>query len=343
MIYLRRVPAIISSIASLASACWPSAWKKLNDPSLNAPFFIIGAPRSGNTLLRRILCASQKIHIPPENYEVGRAIMQFKQMQHMEWRLLVRSSLSAIEYHPEFHTFELENLSELAVKLYQTPKEHQNIATILDAFYRYHAQKMGKMEAKLLWGDKTPNLTFWLKEISLAFPSARYIYLLRDGADVVGSFMKSGIEQDAGQASGMLRKLPFASKLFYLPEKKSHADAEFCARRWIAANEAARKHIKKFPQESMTIRYEDLVREPEVQTKRLCGFLNIPYDEAMIGSVTHVQQLGDVATLKHHANVMKPISTDSIGKGRASLSDEARTEIRKIINPHLVASGYEPL
>ena len=41
------------------------------------PFFIIGAARSGNTLLRRVLYAHPEIHIPPETFVLRAAIRKF--------------------------------------------------------------------------------------------------------------------------------------------------------------------------------------------------------------------------------------------------------------------------
>lgn len=45
----------------------------------------------------------------------------------------------------------------------------------------------------------------------------------------------------------------------------------------------------------------------------------------------NVNSLGDVNMRKHHANTLKPINKDSIGKGRKSLSSEEIKMINNII------------
>ena len=45
--------------------------------STTEPLFIIGAPRSGNTLTRRVLMASGQIYIPPETYVIGEILSRW--------------------------------------------------------------------------------------------------------------------------------------------------------------------------------------------------------------------------------------------------------------------------
>jgi len=52
------------------------------------------------------------------------------------------------------------------------------------------------------------------------------------------------------------------------------------------------------------------------------------------------KRLGDVEMRDHHANVLKPISTDSVGKGRSKLSYAQKQEVEKIIGQKLKSLGY---
>src|SRR5438876_7266314 len=58
------------------------------------PFFIVGAPRSGNTLLRRFLTSHPDLSIPPETYVLGSCIKVFRANRHLSWELLVELMLA---------------------------------------------------------------------------------------------------------------------------------------------------------------------------------------------------------------------------------------------------------
>ena len=60
----------------------------------------------------------------------------------------------------------------------------------------------------------------------------------------------------------------------------------------------------------MEIRYEDLVTKPENIIKKH-GFPDIVYDYEMLDHTKQVEKLGDT-NKKHHSNLSKPISSDSI-------------------------------
>ena len=41
-----------------------------------------------------------------------------------------------------------------------------------------------------IWGDKTPQNTYFIKHIFPVYPSAKYVFIVRDGRDVVNSLVK---------------------------------------------------------------------------------------------------------------------------------------------------------
>ena len=52
-----------------------------------------------------------------------------------------------------------------------------------------------------IWGDKSPKNTYKLDDIHSVFPNAKYIHIIRHGADVVHSFLKSGLRNDLVQTA----------------------------------------------------------------------------------------------------------------------------------------------
>lgn len=274
------------------------------------PFFIIGSGRSGNTLLRRILYSSPDIFIPPETYVLGRVVNLFKQNRHLDWKQIVYLILAQFEYHREFETFDL-SLRPLAYELEKAPRGARSLAFLLDSFYQYCAKSKDKAFCR--WGDKTPLNTFFLDEISSIFPHAQYIHLVRDGCDAIPSYVKSGI----------------------------YLDIESAAQRWCDSIKKARKFISENSNNSIEIKYEKLVSEPEIVTRKIRDFLEIDFFEKMLVSDQSIEKLGDVVLRKHHNEVLNPISISGIGKGRSSLSDHDRQLLHKIIERELTELGYE--
>jgi hypothetical protein len=276
------------------------------------PFFIVGSGRCGTTLLRRILQASNQVHIPPETYVLGPAVMVYLRNRHRPWPVVVRSVLSLFEFHPEFDTFGVP-LRPLGLHLIEAPKERRSLALILHRLFVYHGEQTGQRFER--WGDKTPLNSFWLGAIRSVFPDARFIHLVRDGADVAASRLQAGFEEDIVRA----------------------------AQRWKAAVRAVRRFAERHPEVCHEVRYEDLVSAPKEVVSRICSFLDLEFQPGMTEALGHSRDMGDVSRLAHHENVSKPISTSSIGRGRRGLSAKARSELQRVIGADLRRFGYDPL
>jgi len=275
------------------------------------PFFIIGSGRSGNTLLRRILYAHPNIHIPPETYALGQCIRAFRRYRMMPWQDLTYLILSKLEYYPEFGAFQI-SLRPLAEQLLKAPKSNRSLAYILNSFYLYVAKSQGKEGAR--WGDKTPLNTFYLDRILDVFPDAQFIHIIRDGCDVAVSYRQAGIYKDIFSA----------------------------ADRWVASVKAAKLFTKRHPQSVLEIRYENLVSQAGLTAKKVCDFLEIEFYENMLESHSFVSEMGDVPLLQHHQQIMNPISTSNIGKGRQLLTESEKHLLQQKIGKYLSQLGYCP-
>ncbi len=280
--------------------------------SSTAPFFIIGSGRSGNTLLRRIIGAHPDVYIPPETYVLGRLVSLFEQNQHLSWKQIVYLCLAQFEFHHEFDTFGI-SLRPLALELSKVPQASQSLAYIIDEFYKFAASEHNVLFNR--WGDKTPLNTFYLNEILSVFPTAQFIHIIRDGCDVIPSYVKAGI----------------------------YDELEDAAKRWVQSVRLADDFSKQHKGRCFEVRYEELVTHPEEVTKKVCKFLGITFEEAMLNSQGHASQMGDVTARSHHKNVFKPISPESIGKGRRTMSKTAKSRLAVLIGKELEIRGYSAL
>jgi hypothetical protein len=276
------------------------------------PFFIIGSGRSGNTLLRRILYAHPSLHIPPETYVLGRTIRLFQRYCRLPWRDLVFLILAQFQFHEQFFTFNME-LGTLALKLLDIPQKDRSLAKILNAFYCHHAAEQDAVWER--WGDKTPLNVFHLDPIFMVFPQAQFIHLIRDGCDVVASYLRHNLYQDEKTA----------------------------AERWLSAIDAATQVGNRHPDIYLELRYESFVSQPAESVKTICNFLGIEYLPEMLMLGDHIRELGDVSYLEHHYQVGQPISSDHVGNGRQYLTKSQKQTICHIMNPTLTQLGYEPL
>jgi len=274
------------------------------------PFFIIGSGRSGNTILRRILQANPHVHIPPETYVLGDIIKTFKNNANLYWPNLVNLLLSKFQFHPEFETFAVD-LRPLQLELANTPKQNRSLSFFLDSFYRYHARKVAA-KISVRWGDKTPLNTFSLDTIAAVFPNAQFISIVRDGCDVVSSYLKSGI----------------------------YTELDAAASRWRNSIDIIDAFRAKNPSKVIEIYYEDLVTQPEDTSRKVCQFLHLEFTVDMLSSEQQSGNMGDVGMHKHHKNVSKTITGESIGKGRRTLNHQQKKQLHKLLKNHMEKLNY---
>ncbi len=275
------------------------------------PFFVIGSGRSGNTLLRAILCSHPDVSVPPESYVLANMVRKYSRYDYLPWSELVKIVIGELESHQQFYTWEID-MSPVYQRVNGLREEDRTLSKIIDEIYSYYGDK--RFPGWKIWGDKTPINTLRLKWIDPVFPGARYIHIIRDGRDVVRSYLKMGRYEKMDQA----------------------------AMRWKESVEAALEFGRKKGEYYMELRYEDLVSEPERETKRVCRFLDIDFKKEILDHRTRADNLGDVDKLEHHKNVTSPINTKSMGKWRDYFSAEEKKELESLLKDNLERLGYGP-
>ena len=284
----------------------------IRGPEVIRPFFIIGSGRSGSTLLRRILQAHSELHIPPENHALGAAVTVYRRNRGLSWPHLVDLVLGTFQFSHGFEAFGVD-LRPLAGRLHDAPKRERNLAHLLDELYRFHAEAQHQL--CVYWGDKTPLNTFNAFKIASVFPNARFIHMVRDGIDVVESYVRSGL----------------------IP---SYEEA---ARRWSLSVDAAQLVGRRYRSRFLEVRYEDLVREPDQIVRNVCAFLDVGFEPDMLVRTEHAKSMGDVLQYGHHAKALLPISASSVGTGRRVLDRSILETLAPVIGAQLRDLGYESI
>jgi len=273
-----------------------------------SPLFIVGAPRSGNTLTRRVMMASDQIYIPPETYVLGEVLTRWRKWRGLHWRERVWLFSAFFDRHRRFPDFEIDSLAPFVEQACALGEDQQDIYQLIDLFYAFMAREHGFTEAR--WGDKTPWNTVHLKEIVKTYPDAYYLHLKRDGRDVVASQLKSDMR-----------------------------DFDESAKRWVDANASCRQHLKRAKRPALEIAYEDLVSDPETVFRQIFDWADLSFDPDFLTKVP--DRLGDVGRHEHHAAVTRPITASSIGKWKQSLAEDAFQDLPAAFTDMMRDLGYD--
>lgn len=224
---------------------------------MNPFLFIVGCPRSGTTLLRRMVDAHPQIAITRETHWIPDIA---RDVRCIDAEARVTAALPDILHaHPKFGTFGVE-LDELRALAEGAPPY---AAFVESLFERY-----GAGCAKPFVGDKTPGYVRDLPLLHALFPDARFVHLVRDGRDVALSVL--GWERKAEQFE---RRFPIWSE----------SPLVTAALWWRWHVLLGRRDGRALPIGSYyEVRYEELVADPERECRSLMRFLGLEFDDAML-------------------------------------------------------------
>lgn len=281
----------------------------LNSPNNPAPFFIIGAGRSGTTLLRTILNNHPDICIPPESFGFRNGFYKFKSLQNCSWEVLSNAVLKSYSFSKEFFLWDLD-LSPAFDQSKQLPTPNRTLADLIHLVFQSYLN--AKDPTATVWGDKTPLNTYYLEWIFKTFPQAKFINMIRDGRDVVSSLIKANL---TNVQNGCLR--------------------------WNLAVDNARNFESQLSSDNfITIHYEDLVTSPYNTIQSICMFLDIQFNKSMLANDQKTDKMMDVKYYEHFKNLLNPINNQSIGKWEKNLSKNEQNIVSNKLFQNLKLLGY---
>jgi len=195
--------------------------------------------------------------------------------------------------------------------------------------------------------------------VDTILPNAKYLFIVRDGRDVVASALKRwSAPLDLDYILKKARYIPAGDLPYYgthylgnrayrlfSGEKRlafwgprfqgmqellqERSLPEVCAYQWKRCVERAEMDFRRIPaQRVYQLRYEDLVLDPKVEFEKILNFLEMP------GEQTQASPLAKVISAK-------VISTVSVGKWQTDLAAATLTTITPIMQPLLAKYGYE--
>ena len=229
--------------------------------------FLISLPRSGSTLLQKMLARHTAIHTTAEPwlmlhpvYALKDAGIETEYEANFARRALQENFLAGI---PEGEELYLRALRELAATLYSRALE---------------------LSGKPVFLDKTPRYFNIIPELYRIFPKAKFVILRRNPAAVVSSILKTWFKNDGA---------------------KFRADPHY--RDIVRGIRLMNAGVRQLGPQAITVGYEDLVADPGKTLSDLCCRLDLVFDPDMLaysGKEEPRSRFGDQTNVFHHAGAV---------------------------------------
>jgi hypothetical protein len=248
-----------------------------------APYvFMVGVERSGTTILRTMLDMHSRLAMTPESYfpvewlrpHLRRVYEQGGAGDTVDTvdTALLLAELGKHEWFAKWG---------LPLEAVETAWQTNPPRTVPDALSELYGA-YGAAEGKELVGDKTPAFVWEIPLLAAAFPTARFIHVVRDGRDVALAF------------KALEHRPPDT-----LPDGVIY---------WRNHVRAGRRFGEAIPGRYTEVRYEDLLDDPQRELEKLCGFLGLGFE----GQLLDYQSKAEATAATYvgpdvHANLRKPL------------------------------------
>ena len=270
------------------------------------PFFIVGSPRSGTTLLRFMLASHPRLWVPDETGFVPFLRVPPDQTLSPSETARVCRRIGQLN----------RGWDDTAAATSTAVRKQQNLrlGDLLDTLYRSRMADSGAAR----WGDKTPGYILHVPLIARIFPSGQFIHLIRDGRDVTLSAM--------------------AKWRHRFPERL-YMDEIYLIRSWVRAVRCGRAAGAELgPNRYLDLRYEDLAEDPEGTLIRTCSFLGEDFHPDMLHHEALAQR---VISSAGHAEVRDPVSSTRIGRWRTEMTPCHLWAAERVAGNTIAELGYE--
>ena len=235
------------------------------DQRANPFVFVVGCPRSGTTLLQRMLDSHPQLTVANDTHFITRAAKTV--LRDDPNPSLSPELVSAVKNYRRIYRLGLdENAIDLAAENCRTYAE----------FISYLYALRGQMKMKPLSGEKTPDYCRQMPVLRTLFPDSRFVHIIRDGRNTALSTLNWASDSKGPGKWSLWNEDPVGT----------------CALWWHwQAGTGQRDGGAIGSDHYLQVRYEDLVAQPESTLEEISGFLGIPYSEAManyyVGKVRH--------------------------------------------------------
>jgi hypothetical protein len=260
-------------------------------------------------MLRLMLDAHPELAIPGETHflmTLWARRSRYRTDGRLDAEALVRDAMQS-------HQFRYWNIAEESVlRRVRALDGRPTFAAAIEALYMGYADEHGKRR----WGDKTPQYVRSIPQLSEIFEGSRFVHMIRDGRDVALSYLS----------------LPWGPPTLLRAARVWSGD--------VGAGRSAGAELG--PARYHEVRYEELVDAPEPTVRRICSFLALRFDPAMLDYHRAAgERLGARPDRsRDHASTALP-PTPGMRDWRSQMPANQVRSFEAVAGPTLSELGYE--
>lgn len=269
--------------------------------------FIVGTSRSGTSLLRNTLNASEELAITGETHFLGgvssiRCLYEYYSAQGVsqplssEFAKTTRSSHSGLRDRIRRKGNLADHDTALAVAdliyarsdgFWENRKDsvereklvsglqmaNQSDSAVFDLLMSLYAGD------KRIRGEKTPGHVFHVPTLLAWFPEARFVHIIRDLRAVYVSQQKKKMKQKGEKITRrhqLVRKNKRLHEYYVMANISAH---------WIRVMQLDRLYRERYSDRYLSLKYEDFVKDPESSLSGICSFAGVDYSPNMLRQV----------------------------------------------------------
>lgn len=293
--------------------------------------FILGAPRSGTTLLMSMLNCSPEIHVVPENRFFLVYLNHYKNadFQKIEVRKAFAKDFKKYLKHRlqmEGLTFDLWRLDDDIIQAFTLNENIIKYKQAIIALYR-SLQLGGNTKKKAtIFIEKNPIYTQHIHKFLQYNPTIKFIGIIRNFKDAVSSRVKSN--------------------------NRLKQNLQYYANYWRLINNDLHQFASIYKQNMILVHYEDLIKDPDETINRLTQFLCISdnfyysgYQQFYNDIVKEIEAsknfMHKERLLKKFGDLTKPINNSNSGAWRKRLNSKESQLVDLICYTTAQKFGYE--
>ena len=254
------------------------------------PIIIIGCPRSGTSLLFRLLSTSRYLW---STYRESNDIWdRFYKLSNIKFENDVLSDTNLTEELKtfllnEFHKHSLKNyFLGYLIREYFMKRRGLNFLTEVTSNINSTYKNLFVGDYKIV--EKSPRNCFRISFINKLFDECKFIFLKRNGKTNINSLIEGWLAEDKYLRETELKvnlKIKGYNgnswKFVMPPGWENYIEKpleEVCAFQWINSNKAILDGLKSIEEErKYTVSYEELTHDTYITMRRICSFIHIPF------------------------------------------------------------------
>ncbi|HYX82694.1 MAG TPA: sulfotransferase [Gemmatimonadales bacterium] len=287
---------------------------------MNPYVFVVGCQRSGTTLLQQMLDAHPELAVTCDSEFIPLMLQDARETGAPaagDATLHADTVELLIAYRSRSGRAGFQRLGLKEEDVRQAAAGAETYAGFVTRLFDAVAASRGKPYA----GDKTPDYARSIPLLHRLFPQARFVHIVRDGRDVALSLQRWAQTAARGPVrTAVWKEEPVAA----------------CALWWSGMVTSAERGSSVLSAgQYLTIRYEDLIAQPEATLIRVTAFLDLPFAPAMLRYYESKRQVRRPG----HTSMLPP--TAGLRDWRKELAPGGVAVFEYLAGDLLAAHGYE--